>query len=358
MERIDFFGSAVFVPIFLVSVGMLLQPKVMVQGETLKLAGLFILAAIGGKSVAALLTRRPLKLTFGESALMLGMTLPQAAATLAATVIGFNIGLFDESVVNAVLVLILVTIVVATLVTDRVKTVVAAPHVEHQALGKRVLVALEDPRQGRIGFTVAARVAAPDSGLVRALLGCPPTETREREADLAELHRLGFAVGVDVDPSLLVSTSLAESIINVVAEQDPSLVLVGQRTAAAHPAFGGSGESVAASVTVPVVILIGEADRIGEVVLVEGDPQHPGDDGRSDAAAVAGDLAARIGGKGVKHRSVGDASALGDLRPGQLCIAPVDSWQVMATDDPPAGAALMMVLQAAPLVPHDERSYT
>ena len=42
MERIDFFGSAVFVPIFLVSVGMLLEPEVMIQGETLKLAGLFI----------------------------------------------------------------------------------------------------------------------------------------------------------------------------------------------------------------------------------------------------------------------------------------------------------------------------
>ena len=45
---------------------------------------------------------------------MLGLTVPQAAATLAATVIGFNIGLFDQSVVNAVLVLILVSIVVAT----------------------------------------------------------------------------------------------------------------------------------------------------------------------------------------------------------------------------------------------------
>jgi hypothetical protein len=220
-----------------------------------------------------------------------------------------------------------------------------------------VLVALEDSTQGRTGFTIAARVAAPDSGLVRALLGCPPTETRQREADLTELHRLGFAVGVDVDPSLLVSTSLAESIINVVAEQDPSLVLVAQRTAAAHPAFGGSGEAVAASVRVPVVILIGAADRIGEVVLVDVNPERPGEDGRSGAATVADDLAARIGGRGVKHRHVTDASALGDLRPGQLCIAPVDSWQVMASQDPPAGAALMMVLEAAPLVPHDERSY-
>jgi hypothetical protein len=359
MERIDFFGSAVFVPIFLVSVGMLLQPKVMVQGETLKLAGLFILAAIGGKALAALITRRPLKLTFGESALMLGMTLPQAAATLAATVIGFNIGLFDQSVVNAVLVLILVTIIVATVVTDRAKLLVTPPRVDHQALGKRVLVALEEPGQAQVGFTIGARVAAPDSGLVRALLSSPPLETRERQASLPELHRVGFAVGVDVDPSLLVTTSLAEGVINVVAEQDPSLVVVGQRTAAANPALGGSGEAVAATVTVPVVILVGQAERIGEVVLVDAAaPSGEGGDGQTaGAAAIAAELAARVGGKSVKHRSASDYSTLGDLRPGQLCIAPVDSWQVMAAQDPPPGAALMMVLEPPPLVTRDEHAY-
>ena len=53
MDRIDFFGAAVFVPIFLVSVGMLLDPSVMFEGETLKLAGLFVVAAVGGKAIAA-----------------------------------------------------------------------------------------------------------------------------------------------------------------------------------------------------------------------------------------------------------------------------------------------------------------
>ena len=78
---------------------------------------------------------------------MWGLTIPQAAATLAATVIGFDIGLFDQSVVNAVLVLILVSIVVATFVVERVKGDVAVPHEDGQRLGHLVLVALEDPGQ-------------------------------------------------------------------------------------------------------------------------------------------------------------------------------------------------------------------
>src|SRR6185436_17283440 len=119
MDRIDFFGAAVFVPVFLVSVGLLLDPSVMFRAETLGLAALFIVACMGGKIIAALLTRPLLGATPAEASVVYGLTTPQAAATLAATTVGFQIGLFSESVVNAVLVLVLVSVIVATLVTDR-----------------------------------------------------------------------------------------------------------------------------------------------------------------------------------------------------------------------------------------------
>ena len=119
MDRIDFFGAAVFIPVFLVSVGMLLDPAVMVSGEALKLAGLFVLASIGGKAIASGIGRVAFGYSGPQTALMLGLTVPQAAAALAATIVGFDIGLFDQSVVNAVLVLILVSIVVGTLLVER-----------------------------------------------------------------------------------------------------------------------------------------------------------------------------------------------------------------------------------------------
>ncbi len=349
MERIDFFGSAVFVPIFLVSVGMLLEPSVMIQGGTLKLAGLFILASMGGKALAATFSKRVLGLTGGEATLMFGLTVPQAAATLAATVIGFNIGLFDQSVVNAVLVLILVTIIAATLIVERAKRAVAVPHSEREALGKRILVALEDPAQARLGFAIGARIAGPDSGVVRGLLGSSPAETSAREIGLAQLRSAGFAVGVDVDPGLLVHTSLAEGIINVAATQRPSFILVGQRHASAHPALGGAGESVAASMTSPVAIVTGDATRIGEVVLVE-TGRSAGSEGNG-AVKLAAELASRIGGRGVTVRQASAGQPFSDLASGQLWIVAADSSEVLAASDPPEGAALMMVLEPPPLRP-------
>lgn len=343
MERIDFFGSAVFVPVFLVSVGMLLQPSVMIEPETLKLAGLFILASCGGKLLAVLASKRSLRMNRPEAILVLGLTTPQAAATLAATVVGFDIGLFDQSVVNAVLVLILVSIIGATLLVQHTKSAIPVPARREDALGKRILVALQDTAQAPVGFAIGAKVATPDSGIVRALLYCLRNDTADAEQRLSELHRDGFALGIDVDPALLVHTSLAEGVIDAATAEQPSLILVGQRSAAARPTLGGPGEAVAAAISVPVAILLGDATRIDEVVLVRRG-QAPDMDG-GPIAAVTAELARRVGGHGVTVHQVSSRRSLPEIMPGQLWIAPVDSGQLNAAPDPPAGAAMLLVLQ-------------
>ena len=345
MDRIDFFGAAVFVPIFLVSVGMLLDPKVMVQTETLKFAGLFILASIGGKAIAAGAARFTLGYSAPEAALMLGLTIPQAAATLAATVVGFNIGLFGQSVVNAVLVLILASIIIGTVIVERSKRRVPAPSAEHEPIGKRVLVALEHAGQAPLGFQLAARVAAPDSGIVRGLLRSSPTDALDRERDLVQLRTAGFAVGLDTDPALLVHGSLEEGVINTVATHHPSFVIITQRSASAAPALGTAGEALAATLPSPVAIVVGEVATITEVQLVETraaeDPREP------KSVGLAEDLASRIGGKKLIRNRLSEFASNGELRPGQIRIAAATSWEMLAASDPPAGAALMFVLEPA-----------
>src|SRR5262249_688705 len=86
MDRIEFFGGAIFVPVFLVSVGLIINPAVMADGETLGLAALFIVACFGGKLLAALLTRPLLGYGWAEVGVLFSLTIPQAAATLAATI--------------------------------------------------------------------------------------------------------------------------------------------------------------------------------------------------------------------------------------------------------------------------------
>jgi Kef-type K+ transport system membrane component KefB len=341
MDRIDFFGSAVFVPIFLVSVGMLLDPAVMVEGETLKLAGLFVLASVGGKAASAGIA----KLAFGYSGpqakLMLGLTVPQAAATLAATVVGFDIGLFDQSVVNAALVLILASILLGTFLVERSVPTVPPPEDDSERVGGRILVALTDPRQAAIAFELAGRVAAPEGGIVRGLLACPRSEAAALTPRLAELDAAAFAAGIDAESRLLVHDSLAESVVNVATEAGASLVIVGRPTTPGPSAFGSEGEAIAAALAAPVAILVGEASAIREVEVVREPERIAG--GTFDADGLAIDLARRIGGAGVEVRDL-DPEALRELRPGQLRLLPATSWQLLAgAADPPDGAVVLIL---------------
>ena len=95
MDRVQFFGSTLFIPIFLVSVGVLLEPKVMVDPKTLLVALVFTVAVLGGKALAAVVAGRVFKFSWPEVGVMSGLSGSQAAATLATTLVGSKLGLFD-----------------------------------------------------------------------------------------------------------------------------------------------------------------------------------------------------------------------------------------------------------------------
>ncbi len=259
---------------------------------------------------------------------MLGLTVPQAAAALAATIVGYDIGLFDQSVVNAVLLLILVSIVVGTLLVERSVRRVPSPGAEDR-LGHRVLVTLEDPAQAPLAFALAARIAAPDNGVVHGLLCQPSLRGRVAPgaAGRAERRRLLRRSRRRAD-QLLVHESLPEGVVNAAAAERASLVLVGQRPSAAS-AFGTAGETVAAASAAPVAILLGDAARLGRVRFAP--------DGDSPASKLAAELAARLGADGGR-------AGVEDLVPGELCVMPVASWEMLADPpEPPDGAAVLIV---------------
>jgi Kef-type K+ transport system membrane component KefB len=344
MERIDYFGQALFVPVFLISVGMLLKPSVMIQPETLKLAGLFVVAAIGGKSVAALVTKRPLGLSGNETLLMLGLTIPQAAATLAATVVGFNIGLFDQSVVNAVLALILVSIVAATLIVERAKTGVPLPDVKDRGIGKHVLVALEDPIQANVGFAVGARIAAPDGGIVRGLLGSPRDSKPTAQTELTKIQNIGYAYGVDTEPELLIHNSFEEGVVNAVAQYEPSFVLVGlARADEVHTFVDNRGEAIAGSIAEPLALIVGNVERITGVVLFES--HDVPDTQQSDDVNIASEIATRLGGNAVSVVYEDDPAAMTNMVPGQIAVTALAFHRDLTSVDPPPGAAVVVVLR-------------
>lgn len=115
MNRIGFVGNAIFIPIFLISVGMLIDYQAFITGfETLKVAVVMTVVAILAKFLAAWATQKIYGYTKAERMLIFGLSNAQAAATLAAIMVGHRVGLLDDSILNGTIVMILVTCTVAS----------------------------------------------------------------------------------------------------------------------------------------------------------------------------------------------------------------------------------------------------
>ena len=120
MNRIEFVGNAIFIPYFLIGVGMLINVKVVVSGwETLYVAAMMSVVATVCKWIAAWLTQITYKMSRVDRSMIFGLSNAQAAATLAAVMIGFNLGIFNEAVLNGTIVMILITCTISSVVTER-----------------------------------------------------------------------------------------------------------------------------------------------------------------------------------------------------------------------------------------------
>jgi Kef-type K+ transport system membrane component KefB len=222
MERLEFFGNAVFIPVFLVSIGLLLDPSVMFQLDVLGLAGLICAAALGGKLVACWIAGALQRATRPERLAMYVLTAPQAAATLAVTLVGFEIGLFGTSVVNAVLVLILVSIVVSAILTERVVAIVPA-HSGHAArIGEKVVVFAPASGPSDAAVRAASLLVRPDGGRGDVVIVRTPSDPAPQ---LADVERRVVRNGLDgrVRTEICgIDDAVARSLLN----DDPSLVIV------------------------------------------------------------------------------------------------------------------------------------
>jgi len=131
MNRIEFVGNAIFIPFFLIGVGMLIDYKAFFKDlETLKVAGVMIVAATSSKFIAAWLTQKTFRFSADERRLIFGLSNAQAAATLAAVLVGYKIvightetgepiRLLGETILNGTILMILFTCTVASFVAQK-----------------------------------------------------------------------------------------------------------------------------------------------------------------------------------------------------------------------------------------------
>ena len=119
MNRVIFIGNTIFIPFFLISAGMLVDFSVFLKGtDALIFAGILSGVALITKWLAAEITGIIYKYNKYEKRVMFGLSASHAAATLAIIKVGYDIGLFDQNVINGTIILILITCMVSSFVTE------------------------------------------------------------------------------------------------------------------------------------------------------------------------------------------------------------------------------------------------
>jgi Kef-type K+ transport system membrane component KefB len=290
MDRLQFTGSALFIPIFLISVGVLLEPKVLIDPKTLLIALLFTVAVLGGKALAAVIAGRRFHFSWPEVGVMAGLSGSQAAATLATTLVGAKLGLFDTRTINAVLVVILASLVVTpglvTFFGKRIKREEGAG----EALGSVVLV-LAWGESTRELLPVAARLAAPDGGIVTA---ATIAEDNASETQLAAQQHLRDQAeewlardGLEARSIFRVSRSRAAGLWQTLRSEKASLLMSEWHFEGLDPNTEQSALMMRSPV--PIVLVHGAIEPFERLVVLASA------DGARDLE-VASELAARIAG--------------------------------------------------------------
>ncbi len=159
MNRIDFVGNAIFIPFFLIGVGMLIDYRAFGSFETIVVAITMSVIATGTKFLAAWLTQKSFRFSKAERQVIFGLTNAQAAATLAAVLVGYNIilgetaagepiRLLNDSILNGTIIMILVTCTIASFATQRGAQSIAMneqPEKHADNISERILIPVSNP---------------------------------------------------------------------------------------------------------------------------------------------------------------------------------------------------------------------
>ncbi|MDE5607720.1 MAG: cation:proton antiporter [Muribaculaceae bacterium] len=123
MSRIEFVGNALFIPYFLIGVGMMINIRVVGQTSTLAIASVMLAVAIAGKWLPAFIAQKVYRMPAAGRRMMFGLTTAHTAVALAVVTIGYNMTdaeghrLIDETILNGTILVILVTCAIAPIVT-------------------------------------------------------------------------------------------------------------------------------------------------------------------------------------------------------------------------------------------------
>ena len=244
MNRLEFVGNVLFIPYFLIGVGMIIDVRCLfTEGEALKVAVVMTVVATFSKWLAAWITQKIYGMKKVEGSLIFGLSNAQAAATLAAVLIGHGIimengeRLLNDDVLNGTVVMILFTCIISSVVTERAaRKMVTQENLMEGSEGKeqeRILIPVANPEtiEGLVGMALMMRHPKQKESLVAlsVINDNNTSETKELigKRNLERTAMIAAAADASVKTVLRYDLNIAQGIIHTQKEYAVTDIVIG-----------------------------------------------------------------------------------------------------------------------------------
>ena len=248
MNRTEFVGNALFIPYFLIGVGMLINLRALFNGgDTIKVVVVMVVVATLTKWVAAWLTQLVCRMSASSRQMMFGLSNAHAAGALAMVMVGTKIevepGVFlmNEDMLNGVVIIILVSCIISSMVTERAARTMALAEENGEmdmSRGKedeRMLVSIANPETVEPLVNMALMMRDPKSKkeLLAVTVEVEYDEAKkqaklaQRRKSLEHAARIASAVDVPMKTRCRLSTNAATGILNTAGEMNATEIVLG-----------------------------------------------------------------------------------------------------------------------------------
>lgn len=269
MNHIEFIGNALFIPYFLIGVGMLIDMHSLFHLKAVEVALVMIGVSIITKWLAAAIAQWGFKLKSSDRSLMFGLTGSRAAATLAIALVGFNIvlpdgsHLFDLVIMNGAMLLILVSCIVSAFFTEwSARKLMLRREIEpiekHEE--DRIVLAVNAPEHVEPLVNLALTIRQPRSpqplAAINIVTDDNPKAQYQGKESLEMATKLSAAADIRMQTHLRWSVNVVSGLSHAMKELDASDLLIGlhRKTRLMESFFGSIGSDLIATIGKQLII--------------------------------------------------------------------------------------------------------
>jgi len=239
MNRVVFIGNNLFIPFFLLSVGMLIDLKALIISPSLLLvAFIIIVAAILSKFLASLAMQLIFRYSVLERNLMFGLSTSHAAATIAVVLVGYQLKLFDSDLMNVAILIILFSCIIGSIITEKAARKLSLMYKQDDKLDEfrppeRILVPLANPNTFEYLMSFAFTLKKSGSKEpIYPLTVLQDDETASQKIlqfnrNLEKYHIEASSTEESISPMVRIEVSAVDGILRAIKEKMITTIVIG-----------------------------------------------------------------------------------------------------------------------------------